>query len=53
VCGRFTLDAPPDELVAQFGLEQPPTLTARYNVAPSQLVAGVAPRADPTKGWRS
>jgi putative SOS response-associated peptidase YedK len=49
MCRRFTLHAEPNELVTHFGLEQPPTLTARYNVAPSQLVAVVAPRADPTR----
>lgn len=49
MCGRFILDASPEQLVANFDLEQPPTLTARYNIAPSQLVAVVAPKADPTK----
>jgi putative SOS response-associated peptidase YedK len=49
MCGRFTLDADPDALAAQFALEQPPKLAARFNIAPSQLVAVVAPRADPTR----
>lgn len=49
MCGRFVLAAGPDELVEHFGLEQPPDLTARYNIAPSQLVAVVAPKADPAK----
>jgi putative SOS response-associated peptidase YedK len=42
-------DADAELLATQFGLEQPPTLVARYNIAPSQLVAVVAPKADPTK----
>jgi putative SOS response-associated peptidase YedK len=46
MCGRFTLDAPPEALVEQFGIEQPPALTARYNIAPSQLVAVVGKKAD-------
>jgi putative SOS response-associated peptidase YedK len=49
MCGRFVLAADPAELTSHFGLEQPPDLTARYNVAPSQLVAVVAPKADPMK----
>jgi putative SOS response-associated peptidase YedK len=32
-----------------FALEQPPTLTARYNVAPTQKIAVVAPKEDRTK----
>jgi len=49
MCGRMILDADSAELVTHFGLDQPPNLAARYNVAPSQLVAVVAPKADPTK----
>jgi putative SOS response-associated peptidase YedK len=49
MCGRFTLDASPEDLTIHFGLEQPPALTARYNVAPSQLIAVVAPKAGPSK----
>jgi putative SOS response-associated peptidase YedK len=49
MCGRFILDASPDQLVAHFNLDQAPALTARYNIAPSQVVAVVAPKADPTK----
>lgn len=41
MCGRFTLTSP-DELVAEaMGLEEPPKLSARYNIAPSQDVAAV------------
>ena len=45
MCGRFTLTAP-DELVAEaFGLDEPPKLSARYNIAPAQSVAVVRKRA--------
>ncbi|QJX00045.1 hypothetical protein FTUN_7668 [Frigoriglobus tundricola] len=49
MCGRFVLAASPEELAGHFGLDQVPALTARYNIAPSQLVAVVAPKADPAK----
>jgi len=49
MCGRYVLDAGTEQLVSHFNLDQPPALTARYNVAPSQLVAVVAPKADTTK----
>ena len=54
MCGRFVFAASPAELAGHFGLEQPPDLTSRYNIAPSQLVAVIAPKADPTKrDWPS
>jgi putative SOS response-associated peptidase YedK len=49
MCGRFTLTAEPEDLQIPFGLEHSPSLTVRYNIAPAQLVAVVAPKADPTK----
>ena len=49
MCGRFTLSVEPEELVEQFGIDQPHNLAARYNIAPSQLVAVIARKADPTK----
>src|SRR6266545_6216769 len=49
MCGRFILDAGPDQLVAHFNLDQPPALTVRHNIAPSQLVAVVAPKSAPTR----
>lgn len=49
MCGRFTLNASPDELVEHFDLDQPPSLTARFNIAPSQLVAVVATRRETDK----
>jgi putative SOS response-associated peptidase YedK len=49
MCGRFVFTASPAEVAEHFGLKQPPVLTARYNIAPTQLIAVVAPKADPTK----
>ena len=40
MCGRATLTTPPEELAELFGLEPPDvTWSARYNIAPTQLVA--------------
>ena len=41
MCGRFTLEAPPDQLSKIFGLSSLPDITPRYNIAPSQQVAVV------------
>jgi putative SOS response-associated peptidase YedK len=38
MCGRFTLQIPPELLVEIFGLLEIPVFPARYNVAPNQLV---------------
>lgn len=47
MCGRFTLSAPAEVLVAEFGLDQAPlALPPRYNVAPSQGVAALRRGAD-------
>jgi putative SOS response-associated peptidase YedK len=45
VCGRFTLTAPAELVAEAFGLDAAPDLEARYNIAPSQPVAVVRPRA--------
>ena len=37
------------ELATHFDLDAPPDVVPRYNIAPSQLVAVIAPKADPTK----
>lgn len=51
MCGRFTLSASPEVLVAELGLEEPlPPIGPRYNVAPSQMVAAV--RRHPETGSR-
>jgi putative SOS response-associated peptidase YedK len=41
MCGRFALAARPEAVAALCGLPEPPDLFARYNVAPTQLVAVV------------
>jgi putative SOS response-associated peptidase YedK len=50
VCGRFTLRASPESLAEHFDLEEPPEISARYNVAPGQSV--LALRSDPVRGSR-
>jgi putative SOS response-associated peptidase YedK len=41
MCGRFNLTAPGEEIAEAFGLDEVPSLPARYNIAPSQPVAAV------------
>ena len=41
MCGRFTLTKSGEEVAEAFGLEGPPPLQARYNIAPSQPVLAV------------
>jgi len=41
VCGRFSLSAAPEAVAEEFGLDEPPELAARYNIAPGQAVATV------------
>lgn len=36
MCGRYTLSTPADLIGEHFDLPEPPALTARYNIAPSQ-----------------
>ncbi|HSM56486.1 MAG TPA: SOS response-associated peptidase [Candidatus Sulfomarinibacteraceae bacterium] len=50
MCGRFTLIIPGEELAHAFNLPQAPTLTPRYNIAPTQPVAAV--RQHPESGQR-
>src|SRR5262245_6684740 len=38
MCGRFTLTKSGEEVAEAFGLDETPTLLARYNIAPSQPV---------------
>src|SRR5262245_39864336 len=49
MCGRYTLDTTPEELVEHFDLDKPPAITPRFNIAPSQLVAVVASRKEGEK----
>jgi putative SOS response-associated peptidase YedK len=41
MCGRFTLVTPAKELAEQFRLIEVPSLSPRYNIAPTQPVAAV------------
>src|SRR5437762_2549562 len=41
MCGRFTLTSTPESLAERFGLEAPPALAPRYNIAPGQPVLAV------------
>ena len=45
MCARFTLITPGSLIAERFNLAQVPNLTARYNVAPSQLVAVIGTKA--------
>jgi putative SOS response-associated peptidase YedK len=46
MCGRFTLTAPTELVAAQFEVPEPPLLSARYNIAPSQSIAVVGLKPD-------
>ncbi len=41
MCGRATLTVSPEDLEEAFGLDERPTLIARYNIAPSQELAAL------------
>ncbi|MBX3015310.1 MAG: SOS response-associated peptidase [Caldilineaceae bacterium] len=41
MCGRFTLDASPEQLATLFDLPEAPVLVSRYNIAPTQPVGVV------------
>lgn len=49
MCGRYTLQATPEEIAAQFVIEEPPLFKPRYNIAPSQTVPVVRIRPDTTR----
>ena len=42
MCGRFALSTTPTEVADHFGLDQPPELEARFNVAPGQGIATIS-----------
>jgi putative SOS response-associated peptidase YedK len=46
MCGRFTLDLPPEKLAEIFGLAELPRIEPRYNIAPTQQVAAIRTLAD-------
>jgi putative SOS response-associated peptidase YedK len=48
MCGRFTLITPAETIAEQFQLPEVPSLSPRYNIAPTQPVAAV--RQSPEKG---
>ncbi len=50
MCGRYSLDATPQELVEAFGLAEAIAFERRYNIAPTQDVPVV--RVDPEAGER-
>jgi putative SOS response-associated peptidase YedK len=45
MCGRFTLRSDPAAIAALFRLGELPSITARYNIAPTQSVGCVLPEA--------
>lgn len=50
MCGRFTLITPAEQIAEQFELPEVPSLSPRYNIAPTQPVAAV--RLLPGNGGR-
>jgi putative SOS response-associated peptidase YedK len=54
MCGRFTLTTPGQELAEAFGLDEVPSLSPRYNIAPSQPLLVVrlsSPEGHPRTDW--
>jgi putative SOS response-associated peptidase YedK len=50
MCGRFTLRTPTRAVVKAFGLADAPNLKPRYNIAPTQQIAGI--KLNPETGTR-
>ena len=50
MCGRFTLHTSGDVVARHFDIHPAPSLKARYNVAPSQIVATVGARSNGVRG---
>ena len=46
MCGRFTLRADAKKVADLFDMPEPPPLTPRYNIAPSQLVLALRATGD-------
>jgi putative SOS response-associated peptidase YedK len=44
MCGRYTLKSRAEVIAEKFGVQAPPTLPERFNIAPSQLVLAVRER---------
>ena len=54
MCGRYTLRSTGVELQNELGLDEPPMLSARYNIAPTQaalVVTDAAPRTVTVAQW--
>jgi len=49
MCGRYTLQATPEEIAAHFAVEDPPLFKSHYNIAPTQNVPVVRLKPDTTK----
>jgi putative SOS response-associated peptidase YedK len=49
MCGRFTLNAPPELLAKTFNLLELPQIEPRYNIAPSQQIAAIRHCGDNNK----
>ena len=49
MCGRFTLNIPPEVLARVFGLQEDPQYEPRYNIAPSQNIASIRHIGDHNK----
>jgi putative SOS response-associated peptidase YedK len=49
MCGRITLNIPPEILAKIFNLLETPSVEPRYNIAPSQLIAAVRHFGDENK----
>jgi putative SOS response-associated peptidase YedK len=42
MCSRYNLTSPPEAVRAYFGYRDTPNFPARYNIAPTQMIAVVA-----------
>jgi len=41
MCGRYTLKSRAEQIAEKFGVQVPPSMPERFNIAPSQLVLAV------------
>jgi putative SOS response-associated peptidase YedK len=48
MCGRYSLEISPQQMMEMFGLHRLPEITARYNIAPSQNVPAIVLAPDST-----
>lgn len=46
MCGRYALRTLPKSLAKAFGVEEVPEYEARFNIAPTQTIAGVRQTPD-------